>query len=172
MNDCKFTGRFVAAPRRKDTDKTSRCFFTLMVNKKGKRPDGTKYPAQAVDFVAWGKIADLICQYKEKGHLVLVSAEYGTYEVNAVDFNNNVIEGARKHNKPMFTVLDIEFMPVNNGQANVNTNTNTYNQNNASNINPSDIPSYDSNEFPDDFSFTDSGISFDNGSDMFSLGDL
>lgn len=171
MNDCKFTGRFVAAPRRKDTEKTSRCFFTLMVNKKGKKPDGTKYPAQAVDFVAWGKIADLICQYKDKGHLVLVSAEYATYEVNAVDFNNKVIEGARKYNKPMFTVLDIEFMPVNNGQGNVNTN-NTHNQNNNLNVNPADIPGFDSSDFPDDFSFTDSGISFDNGADMFSLGEL
>ena len=161
MNDCKFTGRFAAAPRRKDTDKTSRCFFTLMVNKEGKRPDGTRYPAQPVDFVAWGKLAEHICQYKDKGHLVLVTSEYSTYEIDAIDFNNQPINGARKVNKPIFTVTKIEFMPVNNTHGN-NTNNN-----------------YDTisqqNDFSGGFNFdTDDGLVFGNidGQDRYHLANL
>lgn len=163
MNDCKFTGRFTAAPRRKDTPTTSRCFFTLMVNKKGKKPDGTKFPAQAVDFVAWGKIADLICQYKDKGHLVLVSAEYSTYEVSAVDFNNQPLENARKHNKPIFTVNDIEFMPVSNGQSPTNNEFN----------NQSDVGNFGPTDFEDELTFSDGDLTFtDDTEDRFNLRNL
>lgn len=180
MNDCKFTGRFTAAPRRKDTDKTSRCFFTLMVNKDGKRPDGTKYPAQAVDFVAWGKTAELICQYKDKGHLVLVTAEYSTYETDAIDMNNQPISNARKVNKPIFNIRTIEFMPVNNnGQNNnynngQNSNYNNGQAHNNSNINPADFPSYNPEEFPTEPNPNDGGLPFDLGQDddPFALADL
>lgn len=131
MNNCTFTGRFAAAPRRQDTQTNSRCFFTLMVAKEGKKADGTKYPAQAVDFVAWGKIADLICQYKEKGHLVLINAEFATYEKTVLDMNNQPILNARKIPRAIFTVKNIEFMPTTNNGATNTSNTN----NNASQFN-------------------------------------
>lgn len=173
MNDCKFTGRFTAAPRRVDTEKTSRCFFTLMVNKIGKRADGTKHPAQAVDFVAWGATADLICQYKDKGHLVLVTAEYSTYETNPIDMNNQPLANARKVNKPIFTVREVEFMPVNGtGQAS-NYNNNNQSANN-SNINPADIPTYNAEEFPVEPINNAGALPFDLGQDddPFALADL
>lgn len=129
MNDCKFTGRFAKAPRRHDTDTTSRCYFTLMVNKEGKNAAGEKFPAQPVDFVAWGATADLICKYKDKGHLVLVTSEFSTYDAQPVDMDNKPIENARKYNRPIFKVNKIEFMPVNNGSSN-------YNNQQANNFNP------------------------------------
>lgn len=165
MNKCTFTGRFTAAPRRQDTDKTARCFFTLMVNSQGKKPDGTKYPAQAVDFVAWGKTADLICQYKDKGHLVLVESEYSTYERDAIDMNNQPIPNARKVQRPIFTVRTIEFMPVNNGG-----NAGQV-QGNNSNINPADIPSYNAADFPMEPAPSNGDLPFDfaDGDDPFGL---
>lgn len=185
MNKCTFTGRFTAAPRRQDTDKTSRCFFTLMVNKDGKKPDGTKYPAQAVDFVAWGKTAELICQYKDKGHLVLIDSEFSTYERDAIDMNNQPIANARKIQRPIFTVRTVEFMPVNNngnsnGQAGYQNNNQgnnsqaTNNQGNNSNVNASDIPTYNGADFPADPIGNSGEIPFDQGlgEDPFALGDL
>lgn len=156
MNKCTFTGRFTAAPRMQNTEKTHRCFFTLMVNSQGKKADGTKYPAQAVDFVAWGKTADLICQYKDKGHLVLVEAEYSTYERDAIDFNNQPIANARKVQKPIFTVRTIEFMPVNNSNTSAQDN-------NTSNINPADIPTYNNADYPVESAPVDGGLPFDFG---------
>ena len=129
MNNCQFTGRFTAAPRRKDSDKSSRCFFTLMVNKEGKKADGTRYPAQPVDFIAWGRTADLICQYKSRGDMVVVTSEFYTYETDAVDMQNQPIPDARKINRAMFTVKHIEFMPSgnksnNNGNGDFDTGPN------------------------------------------------
>ena len=145
MNDCKFTGRFTAKPRRMDSNNISRCYFTLMVNKEGKRQDGTKYPAQPVDFVAWGKTADLICQYKDKGHLVLVTSEFSTYERDAVDMNNQVIPNARKIQRPIFTVRTIEFMPVSGG---ANSGNQQYNNSNEVNDN------LNNEAMMDEFNFT------------------
>lgn len=168
MNKCIFTGRFTAAPKMQNTEKSHRCFFTLMVNNHNKKADGTKYPAQAVDFVAWGKNADLICQFKDKGHLVLVEAEYSTYERDAIDFNNQPIANARKVQKPIFTVNRVEFMPVNT------SNANNQNQETNSNVNPADIPTYNSADYQTTSAPADGGLpfNFDGEDDPFGLNEI
>ena len=161
MNVCQFTGRLTAAPRRKDTETTARCFFTIMVNKEGKRPDGTRYPAQAVDCVAWGKLCEHICKYKDKGHLVLVTTEFSTYEVSPIDMNNQPVANARKYQRPIFTVRNIEFMPVNNNGN--NNGVQSYNNDSANNVaeNIGEIPSYEPSDFPVDPASNNGALPFD-----------
>ena len=178
MNKCIFTGRFTSAPRRQDTENNKRCFFTIMVNSIAKKADGTKYPAQAVDFVAWGKTAELICQTKDKGHLVLIESDYSTYERDAVDFNNQPIPNARKYQRPIFTVRTIEFLSNPGDKSNTgNTASQAQNNNNTtanSGINPSDIPSYNAEEFGTSTPVDDNSLPFDidSNDDPFALNEL
>lgn len=162
MNKCIFTGRFTAAPRRQDTGNHSRCFFTIMVNSIAKKADGTKYPAQAVDCVAWGKTADLICQTKDKGHLVLIEAEYSTYEREAIDFDNKPIPNARKYQRPIFTVRTIEFISNPGGKTNSTGQTPQQNEDNSNNgFVPNDMPTYNNDDFNMGSPVTDNSLPFD-----------
>lgn len=176
MNKCIFTGRFTSAPRRQDTENHARCFFTIMVNSIAKRADGTKYPAQAVDFVAWGKTAELICQTKDKGHLVLIESDYSTYERDAIDFNNQPIPNARKYQRPIFTVRTIEFLSNPGDKSNTsNSQAPAQNNNNAnSGINPNDIPSYNADDFNTSAPVADNSLPFDTdlNDDPFALSEL
>ena len=165
MNNCTFSGRFVAAPRRHDSDTTPRCYFTVMVNSNKRKTDGSKYPAQAVDFVAWGKIAETICQYKDKGHGVVVISEFSTYERDAVDFNNKPIQNARKVNKPIFTVKEIEFMPVNTSNGQSSNNQKQYNQ--VGSMQDGNNNRFDSSTFSDESAFN-----IEADKDPFNIGDL
>lgn len=174
MNKCIFTGRFASAPRRQDTGNTQRCFFTIMVNSIAKRPDGTKYPAQAVDFVAWGKTAELICQTKDKGHFVLIESDYSTYEREPIGLDNQPISNARKYQRPIFTVRTIEFLSNPGGATNSNNNQTQNNtaSNNGNNYN--DMPSYNNEEFNTNSPVEDNALPFDNdfNDDPFALNEL
>lgn len=74
----------------KDTEKkvvgeaNARATFTLAIDRPYKDAEG-KHPADFLNIVAWGKLADICADYIKKGCLVLVSGriQSRSYEVDA-----------------------------------------------------------------------------------------
>jgi len=61
----------------------TRAFFTLAIDRPYKDADG-KHPADFLNVVAWGKLAEICHDYIKKGSLVLVNGriQSRSYEVN------------------------------------------------------------------------------------------
>lgn len=65
-------GRLVARPEMKTTPSgKSVCTFTIASDEDVKRPDGTR-ATDFIDCVAWGQRADFVCNFLEKGRMVIV----------------------------------------------------------------------------------------------------
>ena len=125
MNTCIFTGRFTADPEKRysSNGEMAICRFRLAVPRRFKR-DGEP-DADFLNMVSFGKTAENIEKYFEKGSMILVQThvQTGSYEkdgrkayttdfvVDAFDFIGGKAEG--KETKP--ASKEGEFVPVPEG---------------------------------------------------------
>ena len=72
LNNCSFSGRFVADPYYSDTNGVEKTTFTLAVDRDRKNEDGTR-DADFPDFIAWRGTAKFIHDHFSKGELVTLS---------------------------------------------------------------------------------------------------
>lgn len=78
MNQCNFTGRFGKDPESRYTPSgTAVCNFSLAVGRQYKDKGGEKKDdTQWVDFVAFGKTAEIICEYMRTGSQCRVTGRW------------------------------------------------------------------------------------------------
>ena len=78
LNLCVFTGRFGQDPEAKYTPSgTAVCNFSLAVGRQYKDKNGKKVEeTQWVDFVAFGRMAEIICEYMGKGSQCQVTGRW------------------------------------------------------------------------------------------------
>ena len=100
MNKCIITGRLTKAPELKYTpNEKAVCEFTIASN----RPvikDGQR-DADFVNCQAWGKTAENLSKYQDKGSLIAVIGEYRT---------DNYEKDGEKRYKTFILVNEIEFL--------------------------------------------------------------
>ena len=105
MNKCHFIGNLTRDPEVKVTaGGLSICKFSIAVNRRYKK-DGEQMDEVAfLDFEAFGKQAEVIGEYFEKGKLITVHArvKQDTWEDK---------ETGAKRSKLLFTVEDFSFVP-------------------------------------------------------------
>lgn len=88
FNQCNFTGRLVKDPELKtlkNKNKTAYCNFTMAVPRqltKEQREDDDAIKADFPFFKAWGKTAEFICEYFEKGGIITLTASLETYKTD------------------------------------------------------------------------------------------
>lgn len=135
MNQCNFIGRLTASPevRYASTEKaTAICKFSLAVERKFKDADGNSV-VDYVDFVSFGKQAEFIGKWFDKGVRVGITGELqtSTYE-----------KDGQKHKSVQVVVNTVEFADGKreaNADTNTNTNTNTFAENTNDDFLPLDI---------------------------------
>ena len=71
VNTCNFIGRVVKKPELKDMGQYRITNFTLAINKKV----NGESKATFLDFTAFNKPAEIICQYTDKGKMLYVEGE-------------------------------------------------------------------------------------------------
>ena len=77
MNQCNFTGRFWKDPECKYMPSGSAvCNFSLPVSRTYKKDGEKKDETNWVDFVAFGKTAEIICQYMVKGSYCRITGRF------------------------------------------------------------------------------------------------
>ena len=110
---------------------TQVCSFSVAVNRNFKASDGTqKESVSFIDCVAWGKAAEVICQYAKRGTGILVSGrlEQHSYETK---------EG-QKRSRTEIVVEDFNFL---SGRAEGNSSySNEGAGEEASEVVPDDVP--------------------------------
>ena len=93
LNIVAIQGRLSADPELRTTQTgTPVCSFTLAVQRNVKGSDG-EYGTDWIDCVAWGKTAELICKYFQKGQLMAVNGSLQTrsYEKDGVKRNTTEV---------------------------------------------------------------------------------
>ena len=72
LNCTMLQGRLTKAPELRHTQSGAAvCSFTLAVERSRKEQDGSR-KADFIDCIAWGKTGEFVCQWFEKGQLMLV----------------------------------------------------------------------------------------------------
>ena len=72
LNKAILMGRLVRDPEmRRTQNNTAVASFTLAVNRDRKDPNG-QYPTDFIDCIAWGRQAEFVCQWFNKGMLAIV----------------------------------------------------------------------------------------------------
>lgn len=81
MNKVILVGRLTAKPELSSKDKLLYTRFSVAINRSYKNADGTR-DADFINVIAWGKNAENICTYLEKGSLISLvgSIMTGSYE--------------------------------------------------------------------------------------------
>lgn len=106
MNKCIITGRLTKAPELKYTPTNKAvCEFTIASNRPVLR-DGERQ-ADFVNCQAWGKTAENLAKYQDKGSLIAVFGEYRTDSYNDAD-------GNRRY-KTFILVNEIEYLEKKTG---------------------------------------------------------
>ncbi|MBR1874991.1 single-stranded DNA-binding protein [Candidatus Saccharibacteria bacterium] len=117
------------------------CSFSVAVNRNFRASDGTqKESVSFIDCVAWGKAAELICQYAKRGTGILVSGRLEQHSYETKD--------GQKRSRTEVIVEDFNFL---SGRA--EGNTSSYSNDGAQDeaeIVPDDVPeeSIDLSEVP------------------------
>lgn len=93
-NSVTFIGRMVRDPELKNAGTVSVTNFTLARNRRVKGEDKTSF----IDFTAFDKTAEVICQYVKKGHRIAVQGNIDTRQWEDKDGNKRtatfcVVEG-------------------------------------------------------------------------------
>jgi len=121
---------------------TQVCSFSVAVNRNFRASDGTsKESVSFIDCVAWGKAAEIICQYAKRGTAILVSGrlEQHSYETK---------EG-QKRSRTEVIVEDFNFLSGRAEGGNSNYNSDAA-QEEATDVVPDDVPAepIDLNDVP------------------------
>ena len=74
MNSCTFIGNIGKKPETRQAGENKVCNFSIACNKKIKGENQTTW----IPMVAWGKVAEIIETYLDKGSKIAVRAEYQT----------------------------------------------------------------------------------------------
>ena len=89
-NSVTFIGRLTHDPELRSAGETSVCNFTLARNRPS-RKDSTENISDFIDFVAWGKTAELIVQRFKKGNVLAVSGSLRTHTYTKEQESGNPI---------------------------------------------------------------------------------
>ena len=122
MNNCGFIGRLTAKPECRYTSSATPkavCNFSLAVERKFRDADGNAI-TDFIDFVAFGKNAEFIGKWFDKGVRIGITGELqtSTYE-----------KDGQKHKSVQVVVSDVDFADgKREANATTNTNTNTFAQ--------------------------------------------
>ena len=85
MNNCSLIGRLTKDPEVKKTQSgTSVCSFTIAVDRRFKKADGTR-EADFIPCVGWRQVADIIGQYFHKGSRIGIT---GSIQTRSYDGQN------------------------------------------------------------------------------------
>lgn len=88
MNKCSLIGRLTKDPEVKQTaGGNSVCSFTIAVDRKYKKPDGTR-EADFIPCVGWRQVADIIGQYFHKGSRIGIT---GSIQTRSYDGQNGKV---------------------------------------------------------------------------------
>lgn len=113
------------------------CSFAIAVNRSYKDSSGAQQDQVSyLDCVAWGKSAEIICQYTHKGSALLVS---GRLEQRSWEDKTS----GQKRSRTEIVVEDFSFIGnsgANNGAGNTRRNEATDSSNTDSDIVPDDVP--------------------------------
>lgn len=105
MNKCFFIGNLTRDPEVTYTaGGTAICKFSIAVNEKFKKEDEVVEKVHFLDIEAWGKQAEAIGQYFEKGKPIRVECKvkHDTWEDK---------ETGNKRSKLLFTLIEFAFLP-------------------------------------------------------------
>ena len=119
MNNVTLMGRLTKAPELKYTNTgTSYCNFTLAVNKP--KMKDKEQETNFINCTAWNKTAETICNWLEKGNIVVVlgrldvSKKDDKYYTNVVVETINFIDTVRTSKEQQNTVLEAEVIEDDN----------------------------------------------------------
>jgi single-strand DNA-binding protein len=102
-NVCTFIGNMGQTPEVKyTTTGTARTNFSIAVNKRWTDGQETKEKTTWVSCIAWGKTAELVGKYLQKGDPVHIEAEY--------ELNEYTDQSQVKQKHPQFVVQDVIFL--------------------------------------------------------------
>lgn len=81
MNKVVLVGRLTSKPELKNSNDKAYTKFAIAVNRSYKNSDGTR-DADFINLVAWGKNAENICKYLDKGNLIAIDGSIltGSYD--------------------------------------------------------------------------------------------
>ena len=135
-------GNITRDPEMRTTGSGSQvCSFAIAVNRSFKDSSGNQQDQVSyLDCVAWGKSAEIICQYVHKGSALLVS---GRLEQRSWEDKNS----GQKRSRTEIVVEDFSFIGNNGGNGGgynsnrgANNNSGTTETDMGSNIVPDDVP--------------------------------
>ena len=119
MNVVNLMGRIVKTPELKYTNTgTSYCNFTLAVNKP--KIKDKEQETNFINCIAWGKTAETICNWLDKGNRVIVlgrldvSKKDDKYYTNVVVETINFIDTVRTSKEQQNEVLEAEIIEDDN----------------------------------------------------------
>lgn len=119
MNIVNLMGRIVKTPELKYTNNgINYCKFTLAVNKP--KIKDREQETNFINCIAWGKTAETICNWLDKGNRVIVlgrldvSKKDDKYYTNVVVETINFIDTARTSKEQQNEVLEAEIIEDNN----------------------------------------------------------
>lgn len=119
MNNVTLMGRLTKAPELKYTNNgISYCKFTLAVNKP--KIKDKEQETNFINCIAWGKTAETICNWLDKGNRVIVlgrldvSKKDDKYYTNVVVETINFIDTVRTSKEQQNEVLEAEIIEDNN----------------------------------------------------------
>lgn len=119
MNNVTLMGRLTKAPELKYTNTgTSYCNFTLAVNKP--KIKDKEQETNFINCIAWGKTAETICNWLDKGNRVIVlgrldvSKKDDKYYTNVVVETINFIDTVRTSKEQQNEVLEAEIIEDDN----------------------------------------------------------
>ncbi len=83
MNKIILLGYLIKDPELRQNENKDKVYtrFTIAVQRNFKMPDGTR-EADFINIVVWGKKAEVICKYTQKGSIITISGRLrtGSYE--------------------------------------------------------------------------------------------
>lgn len=132
-------GNVVRDPEMRTTGSGSQvCSFAIAVNRSYKDSSGNQQDQVSyLDCVAWGKSAEIICQYVHKGSSLLVS---GRLEQRSWEDKNS----GQRRSRVEIIIEDFSFIGGTNGGGNSNSSNNSSSAassaNTSDDIVPDDVP--------------------------------
>lgn len=114
MNKVVLVGRLTSKPELKNSNDKAYTKFAIAVNRSYKNSDGTR-DADFINLIAWGKNAENICKYLDKGNLIAIDGsiltgsyekegnKYYTFDVNVDNFE--FVESKKEVNNEEPTTL-------------------------------------------------------------------